>query len=86
MSGAWLRRRPGALALLAIASLFCAGTRANSEAPTPEQLCAAETNRLAIRKRLNDTAFVVCLKGAVWDTLACPLGLAFNESSEACQP
>lgn len=86
MSSARTRRKPGALSLLALAGLFLAGAHANSDAPTPEQLCAGEASRLAIRKRLNDTAFVVCLRGAVWDTLACPAGLAFNETSEACQP
>lgn len=80
------RRRPGAVCLFTLASLFWTGARANSDADIPEQLCAGDAGRLAIRKRLNDTAFAVCLKGAVWDVLSCPDGLAFNDTSEACQP
>ncbi|KAL4451302.1 hypothetical protein ABPG77_009374 [Micractinium sp. CCAP 211/92] len=80
------RRRPGTVCLFTLASLFWTGARANSDADIPEQLCAGEAGQLAIRKRLNDTAFAVCLKGAVWDVLSCPDGLAFNDTSEACQP
>ena len=75
-------------ALCAVVALACA-TCAKAVAETPEQLCAAESGRLGVRKALTDTASVVCFRGEVRGTHSCPTdppGLAFDEAQETCVP
>jgi len=82
-------RAAWALAVVAAGALVQGAVQADSAPPTPQQLCASEPARPAVRRKLNDTAFVVCLKGQVWSTHSCPAdppGLTFNETSETCVP